>query len=51
MRRKWRIIAGKFDTGQRDVEFGEAGKLRKIRDWIQLSRVMHQINSMEQSPS
>jgi len=51
MRRKCRIIAGNFETGQRDMEVGETGKWRNIRDWIQLSQFMHQNYSMQQSPS
>ena len=51
MRRKCRITAGNFETGQRDIEVVETGKLLNIRDLIQLSQFMHQTNSMQQSPS
>ena len=51
MRRKYRIFVANFETGQRDIEVGEKGKLSNIRDWIQVSQVMHQTNAMQQSPS
>jgi hypothetical protein len=51
MIRKYRIVVANFETGQRDIEVGETGKLSNIRDWIQVSQVMHQTNAMQQGPS